>query len=140
MQSTTRFHDGIANPLLQEAHLVFHHPIPLHPADRVVDTDANGRDQAIVCFLQGGEFTPLWFFLGLPNRDPVQHKALESHILIEVTPAWQGITGQIREAFVMFLAFHRGTQEAKVTGRIDDQQGFDGVTLLLAAVVVLLVL
>jgi hypothetical protein len=60
--------------------------------------------------------------------------------LIEVTPAWQGITGQLREAFVMFLAFHSVTQEAYVTGLIDDQQVFARVTLLLAAVVFLLVL
>jgi hypothetical protein len=140
MQSPTRVHDGIAHPILEEAHLVCHHPIPLHPADRVFDTDSNGRDQAIVCFLGWGEFTPRWLFLGLNNRDPVQHKALESHLLIEVTPAWQGITGQLREAFVMFLAFHSVTQEAYVTGLIDDQQVFARVTLLLAAVVFLLVL
>jgi hypothetical protein len=138
MQSTTRFHDGIANPILQEAQLVFPHPILLHPADRVFDTDATGRDHAIVCFLGWGEFTPTWLFLGVNNRDPVQHQALESPILREVTPAWQGITGQLREAFVMCLAFHSVTQEASATGLIDDRQGFDRVTCLLAAVVVLL--
>jgi hypothetical protein len=60
--------------------------------------------------------------------------------LVEVTPAWEGITSLLREASVMFLAFHGVTQEADVTGLIDDQQVFDRVTLLLAAVVVLLVL
>ena len=93
MQSTTCFHDGIPNPVLQEAYLIFHDPIALHTTNRVFDTDANGRDKAIVCFLWWGEFTPTWLFRGLNNRDPVQHKALKSHILIEVTPAWQGIMG-----------------------------------------------
>jgi hypothetical protein len=59
--------------------------------------------------------------------------------LREVTPAWEGITGQLRAAFVMFFAFHGLTQAADVTGLIDDEQVFDGVTLLLAAVVFLLV-
>jgi len=93
-----------------------------------------------MCVLRWGEFTPPWLFLRLDDRDIVKHKALESHILIEVTPAWEGITGQLREAFVMFLAFHGVTQEADVTGLIDDEQVFDRVTLLLAAVVVLPVL
>jgi hypothetical protein len=140
MQSTTCLHNGIAHPILQEADLVFHHPLTLHPTDRVFNTDSDGRDHAIMGFLRWGEFTPPWLFLRLDDRDIVKHKALESHLLIEVTPVWEGITGQLREAFVMCLAFHGLTQEADVTGRIDDEQVFDGVTRLLAAVVVLLVL
>jgi hypothetical protein len=140
MQATTRFHDGIANPILQEAYLVFHDPIAFHPANRVFDPDSNGRDEAIVCFLWWGEFTPTWLFLGLINRDPVQPIALESQIVIEVTPAWQGITGQIREAFVMFFAFHRVTQEAHVISLIDHDKVFDRVALFLATVVFLLFL
>ena len=140
MQSTTRLHDGIAHPILQEAYLVFHHPVAFYPTNGVFDTDSDRRDHAILCFLRWGEFTPPWLFLRLDDHDIGKHKTLESHILIEVTPAWEGITSQLREAFVMFLAFHGVTQEADVTGLIDDQQVFDRVTLLLAAVVVLLVL
>jgi hypothetical protein len=93
-----------------------------------------------VCFLWWGEFTPTWLFLGLNNRDPVQHKALKSQILIEVTPAWQGIMGEIREAFVMFLAFDRVTQEANVTGLIDHEEVVDRVALFLATGVFVLFL
>jgi hypothetical protein len=50
MKSTTCLHDGIANAVLQEADLVFHAPEAFHPTNRGFDTDANGRDQAIVCF------------------------------------------------------------------------------------------
>jgi hypothetical protein len=84
--------------------------------------------------------SPPWLLLRLNHRDSVQHKALESQILIEVTPAWQGIMGEIRKTFVMFPAFHSGTQEAHVTGLIDAQQVFDRVILFLAAVVFLLFL
>jgi hypothetical protein len=140
MQSTTRLHNGIAHPILQEAYLIFYHPITLHPTDRVFDTNSDGRNHAILCFLRRGEFTPTWLFLRLDDRDVVKHKALESQILIEVTPAGEGITGQLREAFVLFLALHGVTQEADVTGLIDYEQVFDCVTLLLAAVVFLLAL
>ena len=60
--------------------------------------------------------------------------------MLEVTSACQGITSQIRTAFVMFIACHGDTQEAPVTGLIDDEQGADRVTRLLATVVFLLVL
>ena|SRR5262245_47804892 len=128
MQPTTRFPDSITTPILHEAYLIFHPPITLHPTDRVFDTDADGRDQAMVGFLRWGEFTPTWLFLGLDDRDTLAHKALEAHLLLEVTAAWQGITGQLREAFLMVLAFHRVTQEADVTGLLAHEQVFDRVT------------
>src|SRR5262245_60145604 len=94
-----------------------------------------------LCAFSGGVSSPPpWLFLGLNDLDPVQLKALESQILIQVTPAWQGITGQIREAFVMFLAFDSVTQEANVTGLIDHEEVFDRVALFLATVVFLLFL
>jgi hypothetical protein len=138
VESTARLHNRIAHSILLEAYFVFHHPITLHPTDRVFDTDSDGRDHAMLCFLRWGKFTPPGLFLRLDDRDPVQHTALDSHIVIEVTPAGESITGQLREAFVMVLTFHGRTQEAEVTGLIDAQEVFDGVTRLLAAVVVLL--
>jgi hypothetical protein len=44
MQSKTRLHDGIANAILQEAYLVFDHPVAFHTANRVIDTDGDGQD------------------------------------------------------------------------------------------------
>jgi hypothetical protein len=140
MQPTPRLHDGVANAVRQETDLVFHHPVSFSPTNRVFDTDSDGRDQALRGFLRGGEFTPPWLFLRLDARDIVTHKALQSPLLIEVTPAWEGLTGQRRAAFLMFLACHGGTQEADVTGLLDDEQIFAWVTRLLAAVGVLLVL
>ena len=140
MQSTTRLHDGIANAILQEAYLVFHHPIAFHPTNRVFNTDSDGRDRTIGRFLRWGEFPPRGFFLGLDDRDPIAGKALEPHILIETTPVWEGIALQLSQAFIIGLPFIGGTQEADVTGLIDHEEVFDRVALLLAAVVVLLVL
>jgi hypothetical protein len=83
MQATTRLHDGITNPVLEETDLVFHHPIAFHPTNGVFHADSDGRDPTIGGFLWRGEFPPTGFFLGLDNGDPGQDESLESQILIE---------------------------------------------------------
>ena len=105
MQATTRFHDGIANPVLQETYLVFHNSVAFHSANRVFNTDSDGRDQAILCFLQGGECSTRGFFLGLEDGNPIASIPLEPHILIETTSVWEGIALQIGQAFVVCLPF-----------------------------------
>jgi hypothetical protein len=140
MQSTTCFHDDVANTVLQEAYLVFHNAISFYSTNCVFDTDADGRDCTIGRFFQGGEVTAPWFFLGLENRDPIASIPLEPHILIETTAVWEGIALQIGQVFVVCLPFIGGTQEANMTSLLDHEEVFDRMTLLLAAVVVLLVL
>ncbi len=95
MQPTTRFHDRIADPILQEAYFVFHHPIALHPTDRVFNPDSDGRDRAIACLFRWGEFSTRGFFLGLEDRQPLTRIPLEAHILIETTSRWEGIAFQL---------------------------------------------
>ena len=140
MQSTTRFHDSIANAILQEAYLVFDHTVAFHTANGVFDTDANGRDRTIGRVLRWGEFPTRGLFLGLDDRDPRARIALEPQILIETTATWEGITFQISEAFIMRLPFIGSTQETHMTGLIDDEEVFDRMALLLATVEFLLVL
>ena len=101
MQATARFHDGVTNPVLQEAYLVFHHPIAFHPTNGVLNANSNRRDATIDCFFKWGEFTPTRLFLGLDHGHPGQNESLESHILIETTARRQGVTGQISQAFIM---------------------------------------
>ena len=140
MQATTCFHDGVANPVLEEADLIFHDSIAFHTANSVFDANSHRRDTTIGRLLRGSEFTPTGFFLRLEDADTVEYKTLESHILVEVTAVWQAIALQIRDAFIMHLAFIRGTQEADMTYFIDHEHVFDRVALLLATVVVLLFL
>ena len=140
MQSTTRFHDGIANAVLQEAYLVFDHTVTFHPANGMFDTDANGRDRTIGRLLRWGEFSTRGLFLGLDDRDPIARIALEPHILRETTATWEGITFQLSQAFIMRLPFRGRTQEAHLTGLIDDQEVFDRRAFLFAAGVVLPIL
>ena len=88
MQATICFHHDIANAILQEADFVLHHPIAFHPTNGVCNTDSDRRDRAIGRFLSWGEFTPRRFFLRLDDGDPVEDKALETHILVEATAMW----------------------------------------------------
>src|SRR5215831_7023211 len=115
MQATTRFHDGVANPVLEEADLVFHDPIAFHTANGMFNTNSDRRDTTIGRLLRGSKFAPTGFFLRLDEGDAVEDKTLEAHILGESTAVWQAIAGQIRDHFNMHLAFIRGTQDANVT-------------------------
>ena len=140
MESTTRLHDGIANPVFQEAYLVFDYTIAFHPTNGVFDADADGRDGPIGRLLWWGEFPSRGLFLGLDDGDPLARIALEAHVLRQTTAGREGIALQLREAFIMCLPFIGGTQEANMAGLIDHEEGFDRMALLLAAVVFLLVL
>jgi hypothetical protein len=137
MQSTTRLHHDVANTVLQEAYLVFHHAVSFYATNRVFDTDSDGRDRTLGRFFLWGEFTAPWFFLGLDDGHPSERNTLEPPSLLEATPVGQGRAGQIRQAFIMGFALTGGAQEANVTGFVDDQQVFDRVALLLTAVMVL---
>ena len=138
MQPTTRFHDGIANSVFQEASLVFHNTVAFHPAYGVFDAESDGRDRTLGHFLRWGEFTTTGVFLGLDNYDPIASLALEPHLLIETTAGWEGIACQISQAFIIHLPCIGGTQEANVTGLIKHEEVFERVALLLATVVFLL--
>lgn len=140
MQATTRFHDGITNPVLQESDGVLHHPITFHPTNGVLNADSNRRDATIDRFFRWGEFTPPGLFLRLDNGDPSQNESLESPILIEITSRRQGVTGQIRQDLIMDLPFIGVTQEANMTRLIDHEEVFDRVAFLLTTVIFLLVL
>jgi hypothetical protein len=140
MQATTRFHEGITHPILEETDFVFHHPIAFHPTNSLVNADADRRDPPISGFRRRGELTPAGFFRGLDKGDPGQDEPLEAPILVETTPQRHGIARQLREAFIMGFAFIGRTQETKVAGLIDHEEVLERVALLFAAVVFLLVL
>jgi hypothetical protein len=140
MQSTTCLHDGVANAILQQAYLVFHHPRAFHTANSVFNTDSERRDRTIGHLLRWGEFTSPRFVLRLDEGDPVEDQTLEAHSLVEATAGWQSRALQLRQAFLMRLPCRRGTQEAEVTGLLEHEAVLDRVALLLAAGVVLLVL
>jgi hypothetical protein len=138
MQATTRFHNSVTNAILQEANLVFHDPEAFHPANGMLNPDADGRDPPIRRFLRGCEFSPSRFLFGLDNRDVGQDESLEAQILIETSAGGQAIALRLRQAFIVGLPCIGGTQEAKLTRLIDHKEIFERVALLLAPVIFLL--
>jgi hypothetical protein len=86
MQATTRFHEGITNPVLQEADCVLHPPRTFDPTTGVLNANSNRRDATLDRLFKWAEFTPTRLFLGLDHGDPGQTDSWESPILLE-TPS-----------------------------------------------------
>jgi hypothetical protein len=100
MQATTCFHDGIPEPVLQEADCILYDPVTFHPTDGVLNTDSDGGNTTIRGFLRGGEFSSRGFFLGLDDRNVLQVEPLEALILIQIATSWQGIASQLCQALI----------------------------------------
>src|SRR5882724_5628607 len=137
MQSTTRFHDGIANPLLQEAASVCHDPVAFHPTNGVFNPNADRGNTTIGCLLKRGEFPATRGFLGLEDGNARQVKSLETLLLIPATAGWHGIACQLGPALIRGLPFTRIAQEAQVTGLVDHEEVFARVAFLLPTVILL---
>ena len=140
MQATTRFHDGITNPILQEADFVFHQPVAFHPTNGVLNTDSDGGNTTIGRFLRRGELSSTRCFLRLEDRDAMQEKSLEALILIQATAGWQGIACQLCNALIRGFPFIGVAQEANVTGLVDHEEVFERVAFFLPTVILLLLL
>src|SRR6266511_2553778 len=89
---------------------------------------------------RGREGTTTGRLLGVDKRRPLASNALEPRILIQTTPAGEARACQLRKAVLRRLALRGSAQEAKVTGLIAYEEGFDRVARLLATVVFLLCL
>src|SRR5262245_60304086 len=140
MQATTCLHDGVANAILQEVNLVFQHPVAFHPTNGVYNTDSDGRNTMVDCFLRRCEFTLMEYFIGLDHRQTGHKASLESRILIQTTARWQRIAHQIRNTLIMRPAFIRDTQKANVADLLDHKEVFECVAFLFPTVILLLLL
>ena len=115
MQATTCFHDGIPEPILQEADCLLNDSVTFYPADGMFDADSDGRNTTIRGLLRGREFSTRGFFRGLDDRHVLQGEPLEALILIQTAPSWQGIARFLGQARICGFAFSGVTQEAHLT-------------------------
>ena len=81
MQPTTRFHHGITHAILQEADVVFHHPVAVHPTHGLFKTDAEGGKTTLGRLLRRGEFPSTRCCLRLDAREAMQEESLDALIL-----------------------------------------------------------
>ena len=137
MPATTCFHDGVPQPVLQEADFVLDDPVAFPPTNHVFNTDSNGGNTTIRCLLRGGEFSSRRLFLGLDNRDVLQAASLEAFILIETTARRPGIGRELCQALLRGVAFRGMAQKAHVTGLMNHEEVFQCVTLPLPTVIAL---
>jgi hypothetical protein len=135
MQATTCFHDGVPNPILQEADFIFHDPVAFHPANGMFDPATDGRDPTIRRFLRGCKLPSTRCFLGLDDRDAILEESLEALILIQATAGWQGIARFLCQTLLRRFAFTGVASEAHMTRLSDHEEVFARVTLLLATVI-----
>jgi hypothetical protein len=105
MQATTCFHDGVPNPILQEADFILHDSVALDPTNGMLDPDADRRDPTIRRFLRGREFPTTGCFLRLKDRDPRLEESLEALILRQAAARWQDIARFLCQALIGRFAF-----------------------------------
>jgi hypothetical protein len=134
MESTTCLHQGITNPVFQEASLVFDETGAFHPAHGGFDADADGRDGPMGCFRCGREFPSRGLLLGLDEGDPRARIALEAQVLRETTVGWDGRARTFREACIMPLPCRGGPQEANLAGLLEHKEVLARGAFLLATV------
>jgi hypothetical protein len=134
MQATTRFHDGITNPILQEADFVFHQPVALHPTKGGLTTDSDGGNPTLGRVLRRGELSSTPGFLRLEARAAMPENSLAARILIQATAGWQGIACQLGHALIRGVPVIGVAQEAQVTGRVDHEAVFARVAFSLPPV------
>jgi hypothetical protein len=139
MPPTTCLHESLAHPSLQQADLLFHHPIAFDPATRGFTPHADGRETTSLRLLRWGEFTATGVFLGLAARDPREKEALEALRLRETTAGWRRRARQLRQVLIRRVALTGGAQDAHGTSVIPHKEVFERVALLLTTVIRLLV-
>jgi hypothetical protein len=121
MQATARFHASVTHAVLQETDLVLHSGVAVHPAHRVFDPDADGRERTIGRVLQGREFTPARFLRGWDDGHSGPNTSREAPLLRETTPRGARRARQIGAARIRPLASIGGAQNAHLTGGIEHE-------------------
>ena len=140
MQATTRFQDGVTNPILQETDVVFHDSVTLHATNGVFNPDSDGGNATIGLPLRRGQFPSRWCSLGLHDRHVLQVEPLEAFILIQATAGWQGRACPFGNALIRGFPFIGVAQEAHVTALSDHEEVFERVACLLPTVILWLLL
>jgi hypothetical protein len=134
MQATTRFHDGVPTPLLQEADVVVPDSVTLHATTRVFTPHADGRDSTMGRLLRRDELPARGCVLGVDDRDAWQANSLHALLLRQATAGGQPLACPFGHALRRGFPCTGVAQEAHGTGLLDHEEVFARVTRLRAAV------
>ena len=137
MQPAGERHHKVSHCRLPIAHLLFDDPAALHTAHRLLNPHLLARYPMILCILLNCQFSTTRFLCWLLDQDVLNCKSLKSYVLVQHTSGRKHIRFIIHKRFIMPFSSIRPTQKPYLTGRIDQQNVLDRVTLLLAAVILL---
>ena len=135
MQGTADFHDHVANPRFPHPDGLFEHTIAFDTAVDLFDAHMPSRDLPMPCVLRPRQHMSAGLPRGLGDVHTVQRERLKAQILPQLTPRWQRIRRGVGDALVMDTAWMRVTQDEDAQRRVAQQQVFQHVPLVLAAIV-----
>ena len=138
VQATGDRHHQVAERRLPIPHFVLDHPAALHTAHRVLNAHLFARDALVVLFLLRRQRSATRLLRWLFDLHSLNPKALKAHILVEHASCWKHVDFIIHQRLVMPFSCICRTQEADLAGLVDQQNVLDRMTLLLAAVELLL--
>jgi hypothetical protein len=138
-QPTTRVHHGITHAILQEADVVLHNPVALHPAHGVCQTDSDGGKTTIGGLLRRRAFPATRVLLRVDTRAVGQDESLEAHLLREIPAGGHARALPLSPDCIVGLPVIGSPQAANLTGVIQHQEGVDRLACLVAAGVCLVV-
>jgi hypothetical protein len=133
MQRTADFHHHVANPGFPHPNGLFEHTAAFDTAVDLFEAHTPPRDLPLPCVLRPPQLRPTGLLRWVANGHTVQRERLKAQILQQLTPRWPRIRRGVGDALVMDTAGMRVTQEEEASRRVDQQQVFQHVPLVLAA-------
>ena len=121
--------------LSPQTQLVLHDPATLDATDRMLDPHSNAIDATIFFLLVSCQLSSTRLFLWLYDHNAINVKALKAPILIQRASWWQLIGFTISCPFIMTRSFPGVAQTPYSTILIDNDDIFDRMTFLLAAII-----
>lgn len=134
MQGTAEFHDQIPQARFEQAQGVFDDATALDTTIHMLNAHPAPGQRAIGRFLLTRELLFAGFLGRHQDLDLGQRKGQKAQVLQKLAPGGQGIGGGVGEALIVDAALGGLTEEQNRERRIDQQQIFHGMALLLAAI------
>ncbi len=106
MQATARFEHQVSEAGLPVSQRILDNPIAFHTTDRMLDTDAEARNQTIGDFFHVEQLTAFGFLFGLEDRDAPEAEALKARVLNQQTALGYGVASFVGKFLVMFFALN----------------------------------
>ena len=135
MQRTADVHHHVANPSCPQPDGVFEQTAAFDAAVDMFDAHAPPRDLPIARVLGSCQRFPTGLLRRLNDLPAVQRQRLKAQILQQRAPRRQRLRRRVGDALVMHTAGRRFTQEQHPPGGIDQQDVFEPMPLVLAALV-----